>query len=396
MITQRQLFLAHVAQTSPSPLLLEAEHARGCMLYTNDGKQYLDLISGISVSNLGHGHPKVIAAVKDQVDKYMHLMVYGELVQTPQVKLSQLLTSLLPPALSSVYFTNSGSEAVEGAMKLAKRYTGRSEIIAFEKAYHGSTQGSLSLMGDEFFKQSFRPLLPGIKHLPFNDLLYLEEITTKTACVIIEPIQGEAGCRPFSQEFMDALSLRCKETSTLLIFDEIQCGFGRTGNIFAFEGYNITPDVLLVAKSFGGGMPLGAFISSAQIMNSLTSEPVLGHITTFGGHPVCCAAGLAALNVLLEEQLHLHVEAKAGILREHLKHPLIKTIHGKGLLMALEFETAEICKKVIDTCLENGLFTDWFLFAPQCLRLAPPLVISEAELRSACTLLLKSMDQVNE
>src|SRR6201996_1197853 len=321
MPTLRQLFLANNAQTTDFPLLLEFERAEGIYMYNSEGKAYIDLISGIGVSNLGHSHPKVIEAIKQQVDKYMHLMVYGEYVQTPQVRFAEKLTSILPENLQSVYFVNSGAEAVEGALKLAKRYTGRSQIIACKNSYHGSTHGALSVMGNEEFKHAYRPLLPMVNFIRFNKIANLERITTQTACVIIETIQGEAGIRVPDATYLQALRKRCTETGTLLILDEIQAALGRTGKLFAFEHFDITPDILLMAKALGGGMPIGAFISSNEIMGALKENPILGHITTFGGHPVCCAAGLAALEVLLDEDLIASVEAKSTLFYQLLVHP---------------------------------------------------------------------------
>src|SRR5882757_9649095 len=335
MPTLRQLFLANNAQTTDFPLLLEFERAEGIYMYDKEGKAFIDLISGIGVSNLGHSNPYVISAIKDQLDKYMHLMVYGEYVQTPQVRFAEKLISILPSNLQSVYFTNSGAEAVEGALKLAKRFTGRQQIIACNNSYHGSTHGALSVMGNEEFKQAYRPLLPGVGFIRFNNPEDLELITDKTACVIIETIQGEAGIRVPDAAYMQALRHRCNETGTLLILDEIQAAFGRTGKLFAFEHFNIEPDILLLAKALGGGMPIGAFIPSNDIMSALKENPILGHITTFGGHPVCCAAGLAALEVLLNENLIETVEAKSALFRELLIHPAIKEFRGKGLMLAI-------------------------------------------------------------
>ena len=389
MLTQRQLFFNHIAQTSELPLALEIEKAEGVYLYDVSGKRYIDLISGISVSNIGHRHPKVIAAIKDQLDKYMHLMVYGEYIQSPQVQFAKLLSEHLPSTLSSVYFVNSGSEAIEGAMKLAKRFTGRTEIISFKNGYHGSTQGSLSIMGNEEFKNAFRPLLPDTKQIEFNNSDDLKLITSKTACVVVETIQGEAGAIVPQTNFLKALRERCTEVGALLVADEIQCGFGRTGKLFAFEHYNVVPDILCLAKGMGGGMPIGAFISSKEIMHSLTNNPILGHITTFGGHPVCCAAGLATLNVLLEEKLIDSVEEKEQLFRKLLKHPKIKSIKGKGLLLALEFDNYEQNKKIIDACIEKGVIVDWFLFNSHSMRIAPPLTITEEEIRFSCDIILK-------
>ena len=394
MITQRQLFFNHVAQTSEMPMGLEIEKAEGIYLTDIYGKQYMDLISGISVSNVGHRHPKVISAIKNQVDKYMHLMVYGEYVQSPQVQLATLLTSLLPKNLNSAYFVNSGSEAIEGAMKLAKRHTGRTEIVYFNNAYHGSSQGSLSIMGNEEFKNAFRPLLPDTKQIRFNNSADLGEISERTACVVVETIQGEAGAIVPKDDFLKQLSKRCKETGTLLIADEIQSGFGRTGKLFAFEHYGFFPDIICMAKGMGGGMPIGAFVSSNEIMKSLTNNPILGHITTFGGHPVCCAASLAVLSVLLEENLMADVEAKEALFRKLLIHPKIKSINGKGLLLSLELESFEINKAIIDKCIENGVIVDWFLFNSNSMRIAPPLTITEEEIGFACNIILKSIREV--
>jgi acetylornithine/N-succinyldiaminopimelate aminotransferase len=387
----RQLFLNHNAQTTRFPLLLEFESAKGVYLYDKDGKPYLDLISGIGVSNLGHSHPRIVKAVKDQAEKYMHLMVYGEYVQAPQVKFAEKLASLLPPQLQSTYFVNSGAEAVEGALKLAKRYTGRSEIIAFKNSYHGSTHGALSVMGNEEYKQAYRPLLPGVTFIDFNDLTRLEQITTKTACVIIETLQGEAGVRVPDAAYMRALRQRCTETGTLLILDEIQVAFGRTGKLFAFEHFDIAPDILLLAKALGGGMPIGAFVSSNQIMSALSENPILGHITTFGGHPVCCAAGLAALETLLDESLMAQVAEKEALFRQLLIHPAIREVRGKGLLLAAELESFDLNKKVIDRCIENGVIVDWFLHCSNSMRIAPPLIITHQEIAKACSIILEAL-----
>jgi acetylornithine/succinyldiaminopimelate/putrescine aminotransferase len=392
MPTLRQLFLANNAQTTDFPLLLEFERASGVYMYDKEGKPYIDLISGIGVSNLGHGHPYVVNAIKEQLDKYMHLMVYGEYVQTPQVRFAEKLVSLLPQTLSSVYFVNSGAEAVEGALKLAKRYTGRSEIVACYNSYHGSTQGALSVMGNEAYKQAYRPLLPGVKFIRFNEVGDLELITRETACVIIETVQGEAGICVPDKDYMKALRQRCLETCTLLIMDEIQCAMGRTGKLFAFEHFDIVPDVLLLAKAAGGGMPLGAFITSTGIMGALKENPILGHITTFGGHPVCCAAGLAATEALLNEKLIEQVDAKAALFKQLLVHPAIKEVRGLGLMLAIELENFEFNKKVIDRCIENGVVTDWFLHCSNSMRIAPPLIITEDEIRKACTVILEAIN----
>ncbi len=392
MLTLRQLFLANNAQTTDFPLLLEFERAEGVYMYDKAGKAYLDLISGIGVSNLGHSNPYVINAIKEQLDKYMHLMVYGEYVQTPQVKFAEKLVSLLPANLSSVYFVNSGAEAVEGALKLAKRYTGRSQVVACHNSYHGSTQGALSVMGNEEYKQAYRPLLPGINFIRFNHIDDLPLIKEETACVIIETVQGEAGIRVPDKSYLQALRKRCTETGTLLILDEIQAALGRTSKLFAFEHFDIVPDILLLAKALGGGMPVGAFISSNEIMGALKENPILGHITTFGGHPVCCAAGLAALEVLLNENLTASVDAKSKLFHQLLVHPLIKEVRGKGLMLAVELESFEFNKKVIDRCIENGIVVDWFLHCSNSMRIAPPLIITEDEIRKACEVILEAIN----
>ncbi len=393
MLTNRQLFLSHLAQTSTAPLMLEIERAEGMYLYGVGGKKYLDLIAGISVSNLGHSHPEVVKAVKEQAEKYMHLMVYGEFVQTPQVKYAKRLTEILPEKLNTVYFTNSGAEATEGAMKLAKRVTGRTQFVSFKNGYHGSTQGALSIMGDESFKRKFRPLLPDTLQLEFNNELDLEKISCRTAAVIIEPIQAESGVTVSTKNFITRLRKKCDETGALLIFDEAQTGLGRTGKMFAFEHYGVIPDILLLAKSLGGGMPLGAFISCNEKMGLLSENPALGHITTFGGHPVCCAAGHAALEVLVKENLKSMVEVKGELFDRLLVHPQIKSKRRAGLMMALVFESFEQNKKIIDSCIERGVLTDWFLFAPHCLRIAPPLIITEEEIKLACKSILESISE---
>jgi acetylornithine/succinyldiaminopimelate/putrescine aminotransferase len=392
-MTNRELFFRHIAQTSPSPIAIEVKKAEGSIIIDTDGKKYIDCVAGISVCNVGHRHPKVLKAIKKQLDQYLHVMVYGEMIESPQVDLATLLTSQLPPYLNAVYFTNSGTEATEGAMKLAKRFTGRPEIIAFHNSYHGSTQGALSVMGDEHWRSAFRPLLPGITHCNFNDFESLKLITTRTACVIAEPVQAEAGVITPSKEWMQALRDRCTITATLLIFDEIQTGFGRTGTLWGFEQFGVAPDVLLLGKALGGGMPLGAFIASRSVMETFTTDPVLGHITTFGGHPVSCAAGFAALKVLLKKKVIETVKSKEILFRQLLKHDQISNFRSQGLLIALEFDNAEIAKKVADNCIRNGVLTDWFLFAPHCLRIAPPLTISEKEITTACMAILKAIDE---
>jgi len=375
----RQLFLQHVAQTSSAPLALEIVKAEGCELTDVSGKKYIDLIGGISVANIGHCHPQVVEAIKKQLDDYMHIMVYGEFVQSPQVQYAKLLTEHLPSTLNSVYFTNSGAEAVEGAMKLAKRVTGRNEIAAFKNSYHGSTQGALSIIGDEYWRNAYRPLLPGVQHLNYNSPEDLEFITEQTACVIAETIQAEAGIIAPQKEWLQALQKRCKETGTLFILDEIQVGFGRTGKLWGFQHFDVVPDILLLGKALGGGMPLGAFIADKTLMEHLTDNPVLGHITTFGGHPVCCAAGMAAFKVLLENDFD--VDKKEQQFKAILHHPEIKSLRSFGLWMAVEFDSFDTCKKIIDKCIANSVLTDWFLFASNCLRISPPLMLSEEEIQ---------------
>jgi len=383
-----------MAQTSDAPIGLEVEFAEGLYVYSPGGKKYMDLISGISVSNTGHRHPEVISAIKDQLDKYLHLMVYGEYIQSPQVRLALRLAELLPPALQNIYFVNSGSEAVEGALKLAKRFTGRKEIIAFRNAYHGGTHGSLSIMGDETLKKPFYPLLPGIKHLTINDIQGLGAISEETACVILEPIQGEAGVIASTKEFLLALRQKCLTTGALLIFDEIQSGYGRTGTLFAFEGYQVIPDILLLAKGMGGGLPIGAFISSREIMSSLSHDPILGHITTFGGNPVCCAASLANLEVILKEKLLEGVASKSELFKSILSGlPGVIDYRSAGLLIAIELADFETVKRVIDLNLKKGVITDWFLFNSSSVRIAPPLTITHDEIREACNIVASSIHE---
>ena len=386
-----RLFLRHVAQTSPNPLGLEIVKAEGHYLYDRSGKAWLDLIGGISVCNTGHRHPRVVQAVKDQADRYFHLLVYGELVQSPQVEYASLLASHLPPSLNSVYFTNSGAEATEGAMKLAKRVTGRPEIVAFRQSYHGSTQGALSIMGDEYWRNAFRPLLPGVRHVEYNSSAALEAITAQTACVIVETVQAERGVYTPDMTWLQQLRRRCDVTGALLVFDEIQAGFGRTGTLWGFERYGVVPDILLLGKALGGGLPMGAFIAGRERMWALTGDPVLGHITTFGGHPLCCAAGLAALEVLLESGWITQVAQKEALFHRLLVHPAIRAVRSCGLLIAVEFDTFETNKRIIDACIANGLLTDWYLFAPQCLRIAPPLSITEELIEKACAIILSSL-----
>ena len=389
-VNERELFLKHVAQTSPSPLAFDIAKAEGCLLYDVNGKEYIDLIGGISVANIGHRHPKVIEAIKKQLDTYMHVMVYGEFIESPQVQYAKLLANNLPSSLNSIYFTNSGAEAIEGSMKLAKRLTNRTQIIAFKNSYHGSTQGALSIIGDEYWRNAFRPLLPDILHLEYNSFGSLNEISERTACVIAETVQAEAGIIVPSKTWMQALRKKCTETGTLLILDEIQAGFGRTGKRWGFENFEIVPDVLILGKALGGGMPLGVFIAGKKLMDAFTENPILGHITTFGGHPVCCAAGLTAMKVLLEEKIIDSVKEKEELFKSLLIHKKIKEIRSFGLWMAVEFDSFETNKKIIDACIESGAMIDWYLFAANCLRISPPLTISKAQIIEASGKILQS------
>ncbi len=394
-MTERQLFQKYLAQTSDAPLGLEIIKAEGSYMYDVHGKSYMDLISGIAVSNVGHRNPKVVEAIKHQVDQYMHLMVYGEYIQSPQVKLAEaLIRSTQSASLNQVYFTNSGTEAVEGAMKLAKRFTGRTEFISCQNAYHGASQGALSLAGDENFKNSFRPLLPSVRLIEHGNTNDLNFITEKTAAIFIEIVGGEAGVQQASKAYFKALRKKCDETGCLLIIDEIQTGFGRTGTFWAYESKEIFPDILLSAKGMGGGMPIGAFISSENIMKTLSFEPVLGHITTFGGHPVSCAASLATLNFILENDLLTQIPEKSALFQSILIHPMIHELRGIGLMLALEMKDFKTVKSVIDLCIERGLITDWFLFCDNALRIAPPLTISLEEIKKACNILLQAMNDI--
>ena len=372
-------------------MALEIVKAEGCQLTDVSGKKYIDLIGGISVANIGHRHPAVVEAIKNQADLYLHIMVYGEFIQSPQVQYARMLTQHLPASLNSVFFTNSGAEAVEGAMKLAKKVTGRTGIVAFKNSYHGSTQGALSIIGSEYWRNAYRPLLPGIDHLDYNSFDDLELITTGTACVIAETIQAEAGIISPENGWLKALEKRCHEVGALFILDEIQAGFGRTGRLWAFEYFDIVPDVLLLGKALGGGMPLGAFVADKKLMDHFTDNPVLGHITTFGGHPVSCAAGKAAFEILLQN--NPEVKRKENLFLELLQHKKIKSIKSFGLWMAVEFEDFETCKKIIDLSIENGVISDWFLFAADCLRISPPLYISEEEIRKACAVIMDAIDR---
>ncbi len=394
-LTQRQ-FLQLVAQTSDTPLMVEVANAKNCHIYDSNGKKYFDIIAGIGVSSVGHRHPNVIKAIKDQINKNLHVMVFGEFVQTPQVRLAEALAKTLPDPLDCTYFVNSGSEATEGALKLAKRYTNRFNIISCIDGYHGSSHGALSVSGNESLKQNFRPLLPNIQHMPFGDEKALDLINMQTAAVILETVQGEAGVRTAKKKYFQELSKKCKAKGALLILDEIQCGFGRTGKLWAFEHYHIQPDILLAAKGMGGGMPIGCFISSKKIMHSFKENPTLGHITTFGGHPISTAASLATLETILGDNLIDQVEKKALLFKSLLKHPIIKEIRNKGLLMAVEFESYEVIKRIIDRSLELGIITDWFLFCNNSMRIAPPLTITEIEIKEVCQVLLKSIEWVSK
>jgi len=394
MRPDKALFYKYLAQTSPAPLALEIEKAEGSYLFDIDGKKYIDFISGISVSNVGHRHPKVIEAAKNQLDKYMHLMVYGEYIENPQVQFAKRICDFLPDYLNSVYFVNSGAEAIEGAIKLVKKHTGRYEIMAFKNAYHGSTHGALSIMGNEKFKQPFRPLLPGINFLNFNNFNDLNKISSKTAAVVVEVIQGEAGVVLPLPNYLKSLNDACKKNGTLLIVDEIQTGMGRTGKMFGFQNYEIKPDIITLAKALGGGMPLGAFIASSEIMKGL-SNPPLGHITTFGGHPVCCAAGLAALNVIVEENLLEKVDSKGELIKKLLTFDYYN-VCGKGLFLAMDLKNVELNFKVIEMCIQQGLIADWFLFADNKLRISPPLNISDKDIKSACHIIITAIKKCRD
>ncbi len=393
LISNRDIFFKHIAQTSPAPIGLEIVKAEGIYQYNAAGKKYLDLISGFSVANIGHSNSTVIEAVQQQAAKFMHLIVYGEFVESPQTNYAKLLTQYLPTTLDCVYFTNSGAEATEGAMKLAKRATNRTNIIAFNKSYHGSTQGALSVMGDEYYRNSFRPLLPGILHVDYNSDEVFELVNENTACIILETIQAESGITVPSKKWMQQLREICTTQGALLILDEIQAGFGRTGTLWAFEQFDIVPDILLLGKALGGGMPLGAFIANKKLMQTLSFNPVLGHITTFGGHPVSCAAGKAAFEILLKEKYINDVKQKEDILISHLNHPSIKKVNHFGLWASLQFQSAEIAQRIIHNCLNNGCITDWFLFAPDCLRIAPPLIIQHDEILQACNIISGAIEE---
>lgn len=387
----KALFLNHIAQTTPFPFAIPIERAEGVYLYSPGGRKYIDMISGISVSNVGHRHPKVVKAIKDQVDKHLHVMVFGEYIQASSNQLTRKLISLLPPVLDCVYYVNSGTEANEGALKLAKRATGRTELVSFRGSYHGSTHGSMSVSGNEVKKHAFRPLLPDVRFLRFGHLDDLEKITTKTAGVIVETIQGDAGVRVPTTAYMKALRARCNEVGALLILDEIQCGMGRTGTLFAFEQFGIVPDVLTIGKAFGGGLPIGAFIANQKHMKLFTHDPMLGHITTFGGNPVCCASALATLQAIEEDQLLTTVESKGKKIESLLKHPLIREVRRAGLMFAIDFDSAERVQRIVQYALDKGVVCFWFLSCPHSFRIAPPLTISEEEIESACAIILEAI-----
>ena len=390
--SQRSIFMDLVGQTSPIPLGLEVEKAEGVYIYGKDGKKYFDMISGIAVSNLGHNNKKIVKAVQEQAGKYMHTMVYGEHIQSPQIRFAKILTELLPKNLNSVFYVNSGSEAVEGAMKLAKRYTGRYEIIACRNGYHGNTHGSQSLMDNEYLSQAYRPFVPGIRFIEYDNIASLEAITDKTAAVITETIQGDIGIKIASQEFLSALRKKCDETGTLLVFDEIQTGFGRTGKLFAFEHYEVVPDVLLIAKAMGGGMPTGALVADMKLLQVFTNNPILGYISTFGGHPVSIAAAVASLEELIDLEIIDQMDRKEELFLEHLQHPAIKEIRHKGLFFAVDLDDADFVKRVINTAYENGVLMDWFLYNEKAFRLAPPLIISEEEIVNACKIIVDAVE----
>ncbi len=390
----RNQFLQHVAQTSPAPIGLEMERAEGIYIYDTDGKEYLDMISGFSVANIGHSHPKVIKAVQEQAAKYMHLIVYGEYIQQPQVAYAKLLAELLPPSLNCIYFTNSGAEATEGALKLAKRVTNRSKIISFNKSYHGSTHGALSVMGNEYFRNAYRPLLPDVFHVDYNSEEIIAAIDSTTACVIMETVQAEAGIIKPNENWIKLVRKKCDDHCVLLILDEIQAGFGRTGSLWAFEKYGIIPDILLLGKALGGGMPIGAFVADKKLMDCFTNNPVLGHITTFGGHPVSCAAGKAGLEVLLEGKYIESIKEKEKLMLAIIQHTAIIAKRSCGLWMAIEFDSFKTNHAIIKKCIEKGLISDWFLFNDKSMRIAPPLIITTDELIKMCKLIVESIEEV--
>ncbi len=388
--------MQHLAPTSDAPMMLEIVKAEGLLMWDVNGKAYYDLISGIAVSGVGHRHPKVIEAIQQQLDNYLHLMVYGEYVQSPQVLYAQALAAVMPPHLNCSYFVNSGSEAIEGALKLAKRVTGKSKIFAFKNAYHGSTHGALSLMSDEYFTNAYRPLLPGIEFLEWNNIEDLQRIDNLTACVVTEIVRAEAGAITANEGFLEALQKQCNQQGALLICDEIQTGFGRTGPLFGFMDFKLRPDIVCLGKGMAGGMPMGAFIASKENMNYFSYNPVLGHISTFGGHPVMCAAALATLKIVSDFD-GAAIAEKEKLFRSYLQHKHIKGITGKGLLLAAEFENAEINKAIIKKCIEAGVIVDWFLFAENKMRIAPPLTITPEVIAQTCAIIINAIDStINE
>jgi len=392
----KKTFFNHLAQTSDFPIGLEVDRADGIYIFDKDGKGYMDMISGISVNNIGHSHPYVIQAIHNQLKKHMHVMAYGEFIQDAQSKLAEKLTEILPSKLNCFYLVNSGTEANEGAVKLAKRYTGRAEIISCYNSYHGNTSGSLSISGNENKKYAFRPLIPGGRFIHFNKIADLDLISDNTAAVIIEPVQGDAGVRIPSKRYMQALRDKCDETGAMLILDEVQTGFGRTGKWFAFEHFNIVPDILTIAKAMGGGMPIGSFIANREIMNSFTHHPKLGHITTFGGHPVNCAAARATIEVFQNENIISEVEEKGKLLESLLKHRAICEIRRIGLMMAIEFDNARIVENIVSECLKEGIITFWFLSTTNSFRLAPPLIITKDQIKEAAGKIIRVIDKALE
>lgn len=390
----RTAFDQHLAQTSPHPLALDIVHAEGCWLTARDGRRYLDLVAGLAVNNTGHRHPAVVQAIKDQCDRYLHVIPYGEFIQEPQVRFAERLAGLLPAGLDAVYFVNSGTEGIEGALKLAKRVTGRTRLIGCRKSYHGSTHGSLSLTDNEAKKYRNRPLLPDTRHIRFNEPADLDLIDAQTAAVVVEPIQGDAGVRVPAPEWMQTLRSRCTEVGALLVFDEVQTGFGRTGKLFALEHTGVVPDILVLGKALGGGLPMGAFIASRERMALLTHDPMLGHITTFGGHPLPCTAGLAALEVLLKDGLVTNARKMGGRFRQQLVHPAIREVRGEGLMLAVDLGDPERVQRVVNGCLDEGVLGFWFLSCPQAFRIAPPLSITGDEVDQACRTILHQLDRV--
>jgi len=386
------VFLNHLAPTSPFPFLIPIERAEGIYLFGPDEKKYMDMISGIGVSNLGHRHPYVVKAIKDQVDKHLHVMVYGEFIQAPSNLLAKKLSELLPPQLNCSYFVNSGAEANEAALKLAKRITGRIKIISCKKSYHGNTHGALSVSDNELKKRTFRPLLPNIEFIEYNNEQELNKITESVACVIMETIQGDAGVRIPEKKYLQAVRKKCDETGTQLILDEIQCGMGRTGTLFAFERFGIVPDILTLGKAFGGGLPIAAFISSNKKMSLLSHDPILGHITTFGGNPVCCASALATLQAIEEEKILEQVEAKGQLIEKLLQHSNIKELRRIGLMFAIDFDSSERVSRIVNYCKDHGVIGYWFLSHPYSFRIAPPLTITKEEIHKACSVILKAIE----